>query len=220
MVAYQRNLSRNLVRGFYFVETPAPYSFSDKQTPTDFVNGQISITISTFFTHGILAREIHETADYPPSFIEQGGACGGIVAPIELQEGSEWRRGIICVAKLSPKGYEEWSTLIQAFFFDRHLTRPSYKPGDDFEQAARKLFRSIRLRELKLNNGRPESNNPSPNKTLHLTAIRLRFMAAGEFGHCQVRLAKPAVLIMAYERPLLADWSPSQAHRSDQLNGR
>jgi hypothetical protein len=150
-VAYKRNLSRNHARGFYIVETPHPYYHSsDEWTPADAVN-QYTVLVQSRFGAAYKGR-IYETANFPPWVLEHGGACRGLVVRLSLshrgREGVEWRRGIICLVESPPAGSKKW-ILIQAFFFDMNLKRANYEPSEDFEQAARELFRSIRVRELK-----------------------------------------------------------------------
>lgn len=151
MVSYKKNLNRNHAWGFYIVETPNPYYHSsDEWTPADAAN-QWTVTVQSRFGEAYKGR-IYETANFPPSVLEHNGACRGLLVRLPLshrgREGVEWRRGIICFAELPPKGSEKW-TVIQAFFFDMNFKSASYEPGEDFEKAARELFRSIRIREPK-----------------------------------------------------------------------
>jgi|GEM_PF-5270814 len=160
-VAYKRNLSSNHALGFYITETPYPYHSSDKKSLAETVDGYILIVRARFgkvYTgQSYNTWRIDERTDFPPSLIEHGGACGGLgVRHPEVyhgREGVEWRRGIMCLVELPPKGSEKW-TMISAFIFDKNLERIDYTPSEDFERAGRELFRSIRIRGEE-ENGKP-----------------------------------------------------------------
>jgi hypothetical protein len=151
-VAYTKQLNPNHVLGFYIIKTSYPYSSSDKKSPSDTVD-DFALIVQVGFDKAYKGQnyntqKIDERADYPPSLLDDGGACRGLVARIPEsyrgRKGVEWRRGIMCLVE-SQKGSDRW-TMIQAFFFDKNLERTDYKPKEDFEQAARRLFRSIRMR--------------------------------------------------------------------------
>ena len=159
-VAYKRNLNPNHALGFYIIETSYPYHSSGKKSLSETVDDYILIVRVKFDIalkgQSYNTQQIYENADYPPSLVDHGGACGGLVARTpefyQGREGVEWRRGIMCLVELPPTGSEKW-TLIQAFFFDKNLERTDYKPKADFEQVARRLFRSIRIKGLEEDNG-------------------------------------------------------------------
>jgi len=152
-VAFKRNLNPKHAMGFYFIETPYPYNSSDRKSPSETVDDYILIVRVSFDKaykgQSYNTLQIDENADYPPSLVDHGGACGGLVARTpefyQGREGVEWRRGIMCLVELPPTGSDKW-TMIQAFFFDKNLEHADYKPSGDFEQAARRLFRSIHIR--------------------------------------------------------------------------
>lgn len=151
-VSYLRQLGQFHVRGFYIVRSPFLYHSSGRESPTETVANFLVLVQylydkkykgTNYFT-----RPFDETADYPPSFIDRGVVCRGLVVRLPdsyaKRKGVEWRRGIMCLVESPPRGSEQW-TMVQAFYVDKNLESPDYKPGPDFEQAARKLFRSVRL---------------------------------------------------------------------------
>lgn len=153
-IAYKRNLNPNHALGFYITKTPYPYHSSDKKSPSETVDDYVLIVQVSFDKaykgQSYNTFRIDESADYPPSLVDHGGACGGLVVRTpefyQGREGVEWRRGIMCLVELPPTGSEKWN-MIQAFFFDKNLERTDYKPTGEFKQTARKLFRSIQLKE-------------------------------------------------------------------------
>jgi hypothetical protein len=161
-VAYKRNMNPYHALGFYITETPYPYHSTDKKSPSETVDDFILIVRVSFDKaykgQSYNTFRIDESADFPMSLVDHGGACGGLVARTpeynQGHEGVEWRRGIMCLVELPPAGSERW-TMIQAFFFDKNLERTDYKPTTDFEQLARRLFRSIRIRSIDDDNKPP-----------------------------------------------------------------
>jgi hypothetical protein len=151
-VAYTKKLTSEHALGFYIINSPYPYNSSDTQTPLNALTTHVLVVKSTFDTQyrgqNYNTQRIDESADYPPALLENGGACAGLLAklPISYQgrKGVEWRRGIMCLVEQLPKGSDKW-VMIQAFHFDQNLERTDYEPTGDFEQTARKLFRSISM---------------------------------------------------------------------------
>lgn len=149
-VAYKRIFSPTHALGFYVVRTPYPYRISDKKTPSETVSDYVVVVEAmfdrTYKGQKYRIRRIDDSADYPPSLIDQRGACGEIEAstPISYHSrvGVQWRRGIMCLVEVPPKGSDKW-VMIQAFFFDMNLGLTDYKPTAAFKQAARRLFHSI-----------------------------------------------------------------------------
>ncbi len=159
-IAFNKNLSPNHALGFYIIETPYPYHSSDKKSLSETVDDYIVIVQYNFDKaykgQSYNTTRIDENTDFPPSLVEHGGVCGGLVAslPVSYQgrEGVEWRRGILCLVELPPKGSEKW-VMVQAFFYDMNLENTDYKPAGDFKRKARKLFRSIRIKDQEEDNG-------------------------------------------------------------------
>jgi ankyrin repeat protein len=152
-VAYKKNLTPKHALGFYIVETWDPHDSSSKKSVAETLDDYMVILQSGFNKaykgQSYNTFRIDESADYPPSLLEHGGACGGLVARTpefyKGVEGVEWRRGIACLVELPPTGSEKW-TMFQAFYFDKNLERTDYKPTADFKQVARRLFRSLRIK--------------------------------------------------------------------------
>lgn len=159
-IAYTRLLNPRHAIGFLIIETPYPYHSSDPKTPLEAIRDYVVVLQVAFDQQyrgqNYNTRRIDQRADFPQSFIAHRGACAGLATrtPEHYQGllGVEWRRGIMCLVEIPPKGSEKWA-LIQAFFFDKNLERPDYKPPADFEQQARKLFRSLRIKEPKGDGG-------------------------------------------------------------------
>jgi hypothetical protein len=160
-VAYNRNLSPSHALGFFITETPTTYHSSDKKSPAETVDDYVLIVQvqydKAYEGQSYNTLRIDNNADFPPSLVDHGGTCAGLVArtPIPLVAktppfdfmygGVQWQRGIMCLVELPPEGSEKWA-MIQAFFYDMNIESADYKPAADFDQLARELFRSIRIR--------------------------------------------------------------------------
>lgn len=153
MVGYNKLVEQYHALGFYFSETPMSFSSSlDKLERTDFVDSQIRLTQilleQEYSGQRYRIRRIDDPSDYPASIVESGGACGSleIKHPISLggREGVERRKGVICLSELPPTGSEKWA-LINLFFFEMNLDPARIDPAADFDQIARRLFRSVRV---------------------------------------------------------------------------
>jgi len=152
-VRYTRDLNPTQTLVIRIREMPAPYSSSKKITPSEFIDSQIAevqmVYDRLYKGQSYNVSRIDESADFPPSLVDHGGACGGLVAglPTEYQgrAGVKRWRLIICLVELPPTGSDKW-ILVYASFSNMNFELSDYKAVADLGQVARRLFRSIRLK--------------------------------------------------------------------------